>query len=82
MFKALESMFKAVSNNHFYFLKSSLTFKFPDSGSLPEPRGICLDNNNCHSRSCLCETAAAAERTVLWGKQSRELGTGTAVSIR
>ena len=75
-------MFKAVSNNHFYFLKSSLTFKFPDSGSLPEPWVICLDNKNCHSRSCLCETAAAAERTVLWGKQSRELGTGTAVLIR
>ena len=65
-------MFKAVSNNHFYFLKSFLTFKFPDSGPLPKPWVICLDNKNCHSRSCLCEIAAAVQLSVLWGKQSRE----------
>ena len=82
MFKALESMFKAVSNNHFYFLKSFLTFKFPDSGPLPKPWVICLDNKNCHSRSRLCEMAAAVQHNVLWGEQSRELGAGMAVFIR
>lgn len=82
MFKALESMFKAVSNNHFYFLKYFLTFKFPDSGPLPKPWVICLDNKNCHSRSHLCEIAAAVQHNVLWGEQSRELGAGMAVFIR
>lgn len=68
MFKALESMLKAVSNNHFYFLKSFLTFKFPDSGPLPKPQVICLDNKNCHPGFRLYEIVAAAQPHVLWGK--------------
>lgn len=69
MFKGLESMFKAISNDHFYFLKSFLTFKFPDSGPLPKPWVICLDNKSCHPGSCLCKIAAAAQPSVLWGKR-------------
>lgn len=72
MFKAFESMSEAVSNNHFYFLKSFLTFKFPDSGPLPKPQVVCFDNKNCHPGYCLCEIAAAARPHVLWGKGRAE----------
>lgn len=66
-------MLKAINNNHFYFLRSFLTLKFPDSGLLPKPRVICLDNKNCHPWSCLCEIAAAAQPDVLWGRGGESL---------